>query len=491
MSRIVWLTLLALASAVAAAQDTPDHPDKLRYKPLAFEPPDPAAMRSVLANGIVLYAIEDRSRPLVELQVLARTGAFWEPKGKEGLAAMCGSLMRTGGTARHQPDLLDEEIDFIAAEIGVSIGETSGSASLSVVSKDLDEGLALLFEILREPAFRQDKIDLAKAQLLQSMRARNDNTASIESREANLLLYGDYPVNALPTQASIESITREDLIAFHRTAFAPGGLVIAAAGDFDRKSLEASLLRLTDGWSAEAAKREVPAVSHRAKGGVYTFHKDGENINQGRVTMAHLGIDVHHPKVHTLRLLSYILGSGGFTSRLMQRVRTEEGLAYDVRSGYAPGIVYPGTFRIQFQSKSESCLYAAKLCLEELRKMQAQPVGEQELKEAIQFFLDGFPGFFFSTRYQTVSTYATAELNGLPRDYYRTYREKIAAVTPQDILAAAKEFCRPEDFIIVVVGNVAAIKAGDGKHDVRLEQFGAVQDLPLPDPMSLERPKRE
>jgi zinc protease len=173
----------------------------------------------------------------------------------------------------------------------------------------------------------------------------------------------------------------------------------------------------------------------------------------------------------------------------MQKVRTEEGLAYDVRSDLRPGIVYPLVFRITFQSKSESCAYAAKLCLEEFERLKKDGVSEKELKDAQQFFLDAFPGLFFSTKLQTAGTFAQAELLGIPKDYYLTYREKIAKVTPAEIQRVAREHLHPEKFAWVVVGNIPAIKKGDGKHPVTLADLGTVVDVPLADPLTLERPR--
>jgi zinc protease len=203
--------------------------------------------------------------------------------------------------------------------------------------------------------------------------------------------------------------------------------------------------------------------------------------------MGHLGVDLHHPDVQAIRVMSYILGAGGFSSRLMQRVRSQEGLAYDVRSDLRPGYVYPFPFKILFQSKSESCAYAASLCLEEIAKIRKDGVTAEELKAAQQFYLDAFPGLFFSTKLQTASTFAQAELLGFPKDYYTTYREKIAKLTPDDLRRVAQEHLHPEKFAWVVVGNIPAIQAGDGTHPVKLADLGTVVPVPLSDPYTLER----
>ncbi len=489
--RRVALSLLLALGACSSAPDLPPHPDRLVYAPLRFDVPDAAGLRVPLSTGAPAYLIEDPTLPMVDLQIFVRTGSFADPKGKEGLADLCASLMRTGGTATLAPDALDEELDFLAANLSVSLGDVSGTASLSVLAKDLDRGLAILTDVLKNPAFRPEKLDVLKAQALDGLRARNDSTAAIEAREANLLFYGDYPLNRLATKASVESITREDLAGFHKAWFHPSRFVVAAAGAFKKAELVAKLEAAFKDWGpAGSAALQVPKAAHVATPGIRCFHKDGKNINQGRVTMGHLGVDVRHPDVQAIRVMSYILGAGGFSSRLMQKVRTEEGLAYDVRSDLRPGTAYPLPFKIVFQSKSESVAYAAKLCLEELAKIQKDGVTEAELAAAKAFYVDAFPGLFFATKSQTAATYAQAEMLGLPKDYYLTYREKIAALTTGEIRRVAREHLKPANFAWVVVGNIPAVKKGDGKHPVTLADLGPVTDVPLADPATLERPTK-
>lgn len=486
MKRVAWLFLVLIA-----AQDVPDHPDRLRYKTLTFEAPNPESMRVSLPHNAAAYLLEDPALPLVHVQIQFRGGAFWTPRDKAGLAGMTGTVMRTGGTKRRAPRELDEELDFLAAELSIGIGDTSGNASLSVLSKDLDKGLEILTDVLRHPEFRQEKIDLLKAQVMDQLKARNDSTGSIETREAGLLFYGDYPSNVLPTRASVESITREDMIALHEKLVHPSNFIIAASGNFKRDDMAKKLEKFVSAWEDRAPNAfDIPPVAHVPTPGVYVIHKEGKNINQGRVTIGHLGIKYDHPDAFALRVMNYIYGGGGFSSRLMQKVRSDEGLVYDVHSAFQPGMLYVGTMRIRFQSKSESCLYAAKLCLQELDRIRKDGVGEQELKETIQFYLDGFPGFFFSTPFDTVKTFANAELLGLPKDYYHTYRDKLAKVTAEDCKRVANELLRPENFMFIFVGNVPAIRKGDGIHEIRMEDFGAVTEIPLPDPLTLERPAK-
>jgi predicted Zn-dependent peptidase len=480
------LLALLLLCACAAGQDVPDHPDQLKYPPLTFDVPDAAAMRSVLKGGVPAYLVEDPSLPMVDVQIYVKAGSFSEPKGKEGLADLTASLMRTGGTAGRTPQALDEELEYLAASLNVGLGDVSGSVSLSLLAKDLDKGLEILVDVLRKPAFAADRLATLKAQVMDGLKARNDSTAAIEGRESNRLFYGDFPVNRLPTKASIEGITREDLAAFHRVSFHPSRFIVAAAGAFQKEALAAKLEAAFADWpAAEGEAPKVPALPAEPTPAIHCFHKDGKNINQGRVTMGHLGLPVTHPDVQAVRVMSYIFGAGGFSSRLMQRVRTEEGLAYDVRSDLRPGTAYALPYKITFQSKSESCIRAAKLCLEELAKLQKEGPTEKEVEAAKAFFIDAFPALYFATRIQTAATFAQAELVGLPANYHRDMRAKIAAVSAAEVKRVAAEHFRPERFTWIVVGNIPAIKSGGA-----LSEFGTVIDVPLPDPYTLERPAR-
>ncbi|HLY10728.1 MAG TPA: pitrilysin family protein, partial [Planctomycetota bacterium] len=301
---------LLVGSALLPAQEIPEHPDKLKYPPLQFEVPDAAAMRTTLSTGTPAYLIEDPSLPIVDLRILIRGGAFSEPAGKEGVADLTADLMRTGGTATRDPNAVDEEIDFLAANVSVGVEDVSGSASLSILSKDLDKGLAILMDLLRNPSFRQDKLETLKAQTLDAIKARNDRTSSIEAREVNLTFYGpDYPINRLSTKASIDSITREDLKAFHAAWVHPSRFIVAAAGAFRKDALIAKLESAFKEWPAApggtpSGPVTAPKVTYSAKPGIYCFNKEGKNITQGRVTMGHMGVDLRHPDVQAIRVMS-------------------------------------------------------------------------------------------------------------------------------------------------------------------------------------------
>ena len=212
------------APGLALGQPVPSHPNQLTFAPLEFEPPDAAGHRHVLSNGTVVFVVEDHTLPLVNLSVTVRTGAYLDPEGRAGLAGLTGSQIRAGGTTTLAAADFDEEAAFLAAQIGSSIGATSGRASFNCLTKDLDATLDLFFDMLRHPGFDQSRLDLAKRRMLQQMERRNDSTQSIESREWGRLMRGGdhFTTQAAPTRASVESITRDDLIEFHERYFQPG-----------------------------------------------------------------------------------------------------------------------------------------------------------------------------------------------------------------------------------------------------------------------------
>ncbi|MDQ5856862.1 MAG: insulinase family protein, partial [Acidobacteriota bacterium] len=223
----------------------PSRPEKLSFPPLTYEPPSPAEYRVKLASGPVAYVVPDKELPLVNLVVYVRAGQYLVPAGKEGLADLTGYLLARGGTKSKTAEELEERLAFLAAQLNSAVGETQGSVSLNLLSKDLDEGLAILREVLTAPRFQDDKIALRKQQALQAMKQRNDESAAIEARERGFLAFGEeFFSNRFDTEASVKALTKADLEGFHRKWFYPGQFVVAASGDFDRAVMVGKLEKL-------------------------------------------------------------------------------------------------------------------------------------------------------------------------------------------------------------------------------------------------------
>ncbi|MFW6198287.1 MAG: M16 family metallopeptidase [Acidobacteriota bacterium] len=305
------LTLAVSGSSTAAQQQIPAHPSELEFPPLDFEPPSPDEYRHELDNGVPVFVVEDHELPLVNVQLLVRTGEYTRPAvDSPGLAGLTGSQIRAGGTASMTASEFDEEVDFLAAQMGSRVGETQGGANMNCLAKDLDRCLELFFEMLREPRFQEDRLELAKSQRLQQMERRNDSTASIEGREWSRLVYGpDHFSTVAATESDIEAITREDLIAFHEFAFHPGNFVLAVSGDVTPGDILPRLTEAMSGWDQGPEPGAVPGPDHELEPGLYLVHK--EDVNQGRVSIGHLATTRDDPNRHALQVMNDILGGGG------------------------------------------------------------------------------------------------------------------------------------------------------------------------------------
>ena len=478
--------------ALSQAQEIPDRPEKLTFPPLIYDAPNPADYRVELESGAIVYIYPDRERPLIDLSVNVRGGSYLDPKGKEGLASLTGYLMARGGIPSSPADELDEELEFLAARLSSSFGGLSGSVGLNLLSKDADRGFEILRAVLAAPSFQEDKLALRKTQTLQGLKQRNDDSKNIESRERNFLAYGErFWFNRHTTAASLESIRREDLLAFHHEWVHPKNFIVSVSGDFDRNEM----LKLLDGvfaaWPHPGKK--APPVSQEqkyGKPGVYIVNKD---VNQGRVSIMLPGIRWDDPDYYAIQVMNDVLGGGGFTSRITNRVRSDEGLAYSARSAFPGGVYYPVVFRAGFQSKSSTVAYATSIVLEEIERITREPVTKEELLTTKKSFIDTFPNNFASAA-QVVSAFASDEMIGRyakQPHYWANYRDNIESVDIAAVQHVAKQRLKLDQMIILIVGQKEAILKGHSDHPVKLGHLvkGGVIELPMRDPLTMQPAK--
>ncbi len=491
-------TALALPAAAASKKarkgGVPDHPSKLSFAPLEFSVPSPDGYRHELPGGIPVWIAEDHDLPLATVAVTLRAGSFLEGEGETGVASTTGAMLRQGGTTALSPEEFDEKADFLAANVSAFTGDTRGGATINCTTNVLDECLDLLFDMMRNPRFDEKRLEIRKDDLLEGIKQRNDDAGSILGREWAWLLYGeDHFSTRQLTGAEVEALSSDTLRAWHAKYWRPDLMMFTVAGDVDTKSILAGLASRVEGWSAEGpdVPWPPPAPTHEAGPGVYHVEKD---IPQGKVRIGHRSVkwdDYSDKRFYAAMVMNDILGGGGFTSRMVKRIRSDEGLAYSAGSSFGIGTYWPATFAINYQSKNATVAFAAQIAIGLVETIRTDLVSEEELRVAKGSFIDSFPRRFESPA-QVVSTFAEDEFSGRPHSYWSEYRDRIRAVTREDVRNAAKEFLHPDKFVFLVVGKWDEIAPGDPDGKASMAEFfgGEVTRLPLRDPMTL-RPLEE
>jgi len=495
MKRRNFLALAAAGSQAlfAAEGDIPLHPTDLKFPALDFEPPNPADYRHELPGGAVGYLVEDHQLPLVSVSLIVRTGAYLVAPEHTGLASMTGSQMRSGGTKSMSARDFDEESAFLATRISCGIGATSGRAAMSCLKQNLDVSLNMFFDMLRHPGFDPERLEISRARRLQGMQRRNDEISSIAGREYSRLMRGDHFSARSSTQATIESITPDLMRELQQKYFHPASFYFAVSGDFDTKEMIDRLgeYLTAQGWPAE--KPEVPAVpapTHKPTPGVYFVNKSG--VNQSSVQIGQLGIARKNPDHIAVGIMNDILGGGGFVSRIMSRVRSDEGLAYSAGSSFSPGLYYPGTFTASFQSKNPTCAEASTIVLEEIAKMRETRPTDEELATSRNYAVEVFPRYF-AVAGQVAGTFAADEYSGREKGYWEKYRDRVSAVSADDVQSVAQKYLKPEELAILAVGAEAEMLAGNPDKPQygfrKLAEDGKINVIPLPDPMTMVYPE--
>jgi zinc protease len=483
------LLLAASPSPAPGAVEIPPRPEQLKYPPFTFTPPAAKDHRAVLSSGPVVYLAENRELPLVNVSLVFHGGTYLDPPGKEGLTELAGYLLTRSGTETRTPEQLEERLAFLAARLSSGWSDDRGAVTLNLLSKDLDEGLGILREVLTGARFAPERIRLAKDQTLAEMRQRNDDSAVIEARERGFLAWGpDFYANRYETKASLEAISRDDLVAFRKKWVHPRNVLVAVSGDFDRAAMLKKLEVLFADWPTPGeAAPPVPKPDYRMVPGTFLVDKD---VNQGRVSIMLPGILRTDPDDFAALVMNDVLGGGGFTSRITIRVRSEEGLAYQAYSTLAGGVWYPGVWRASFQSKARTAAWASEIVLQEMTRMREKGISDEELATAKASFIDTFPRWF-ATKARLVDALLDEEFTGRYRTdpaYFANYCANIGKVTAAEAQRAARKLLDPGKVTLLVVGKKVDLLNPDPKHPVSFSALtgGKLTELPLRDPMTMK-----
>lgn len=448
--------------------------EELTFEPIEFKPPVPE--KRMLSNGMVLYLLEDHELPLFNISGLIKTGDIYDPADKVGLSSIFASVMRTGGTVSREPDALNEELESMAASVEVGMSREYGTINLSTLAEDIEKGLEIFADVLRNPAFREDKLELRKQQSVERIRRRNDNPIQLAWRNFSALLYGtDHPFGWYTEMEGIESITVDDLKAFHAKYYHPDNIMLAITGDFETETLIAQLEKVFKGWEPAAiAFPDVPTVDPTPKPSVNYIFKD---LPQSVMLIGHFGIKrtPDFPDFFALRVMNDILGEGGFTSRLMREVREKHGLAYMVGSIMQTSYyTNPGEWFAYSQTRTEKTAEAISLIVDVVKGLRDTPVPEAELQRTKDSLINSFV-FGFESSAQIAFQQMMLDYRGYAPGFLETYTDNIAKVTAADVQAVAQKYLHPDALTIVTVGNKA-------KFDRPLDEFGDVNVIEIEQP---------
>lgn len=446
LAAAVLFTVLASAQTKTQSFSYKD----LKYPPLGqVKVPEPT--EATLSNGMRVFLLEDHELPLVNGSATIRTGNLFDPPDKIGLADLTAGVLRSGGTSAKSGDQLDVELENIAASVESSMGETSASVSFNALKETADTALGIFKDVLTDPGYRQDKIDLLLSQMRSGISRRNDDPDGIPDRELSRIVYGrDTPYGWQVEYADLDRIHRDDLVKFYQRYYFPKNIMLAVYGDFNTAEMKDKLEKLFGGWKAE--QQPVPAfppVTAKPAPGVYLADK--EDVTQTFFSIGELGGMLRDPDYAALEVAADILG-GGFRSRLFQQIRTRLGYAYNVAAVWSATYDHPGTFRIVGSTKSATTTETIEAIQAELAKIRDKPVTDAELKEAKDGVLNAFV-FSFDSPQKTLNRAMRYAYFGYPKDFIFQYQKAVEAVTAADVLRVAKAHFLPENLAIVAVGN--------------------------------------
>ena len=444
---LAWLSLCGTATAqVRWPSEGPPRP--LAARDVKFPP----YSLQTLPNGLQVVAVLHHEQPVVSMRLLIRAGGSFDPKAKLGLAHLTASLLDQGTTTKSAQEIADA-IDFIGGAMGTGAGTDLSYLNMIVMKDSFDAGMRMLSDMARNPTFAQDEIDRQKQQMLSSLRVSLEDPDYVANAVFDRLVYGFHPYG-LPQSGmpdTIPAITRDDLVAFHRKYFAPNNAIFAVVGDVTADEAFEEAKKVFGDWP----RRDVPADDFidppDPTRRVIVVNK--ADAVQTEVRVGHLGVPRKSPDYMALNLAVRILGGEG-SNRLHQVLRTERGLTYGAQASFDT-LKRAGDVQAQTNTRSEATGEVLRLIVDEFWRLQRERVSEREVNDAKAYLTGSFP-----LTIETPDAIAMQVLNvlfyDLPVEQLQTFRERVNAVTPDDVQRVARAYLKPDRLSVVLVGNAAA-----------------------------------
>lgn len=453
---VLTLTIiLALGGSSPASAGTARHYTELEF-PALRDIQIPDFERYELPNGLVVYLMEDHELPLVTGSATFRTGERLVPAAQAGLGEIMGDAMRLGGSESYPADQLNQVLEQRAASVETAVDIDSGSATFNALSEDLEEVFTIFADVVQRPAFAPDRIEFLKNQYRGSIQRRNDNPDDIASREFRKLVYGsESPYARTYEYSTLNNFTREDIINFYQASVRPDQTILAIAGDIDPEGMKQLIAEQFGDWQAAPEAPTLPEAptAEQAKAGVFIV--DQPQLSQSTIQIGHIGGQRNAPDYAELAVMNEVLN--GFGGRLFNEIRSRQGLAYVVYAFWAARYDYDGTFIGGGQTRSEATVPFIQSVTKEIARIRQNPVSVEELTRAQDSVLNSFV-FNFQNPEQTLSRLVRYEYYGYPQDFVFQFREDVANTTAEAVQAAAQQHLKPEDLVVLVVGNAAEIQ---------------------------------
>ncbi|MEX2534122.1 MAG: pitrilysin family protein [Trueperaceae bacterium] len=470
-----WAPLVALGAgwlllAQVLAQPAPDAwpaPSQLDPEAIDYSPPEPREAR--LHNGMIVYLLEDRTLPLVRGVAYVRAPSLYDPTEKAGLAAMTAALLREGGAGSVSADEMDIRLEQSAASVEARADSVLAAVTFDTLSDTLAEVLPLWRDVLVDPRFETERVEVHRRRQLEAIRRVVDDPVQLALREFFYRVAEGHPSGTYPTEDTVAGITRDDLIAFHESYYGPANTVIALAGDFDGDEMLATLEELLGNWQAVVdSPPELPAFEGDPGPKVYLVAKD---IGQSVVVIGHPAVHAYTAEYNDLDVANHILGGGGFNSWLFEEIRTRRGLAYATASVLTQGFDYPGVFVAYSISPAQATAQVVELILDQMERLRDQGVAPAELERARETILNQSL-FRYTSAASIAQRAARVRLLGLDPGYYEHYLANLQEITVAEIQQVAREELHPDRAVIMVVGDPQ-------QFDRSPEEFGEVVTIEL------------
>jgi zinc protease len=442
LKKLLGIFFIVILAATAAAQDS--------------APSQVLGVRQELPNGLVWLFSEQHSLPLVSVKILIKGGVLRDPPEKAGLANLT-ALLLTQGTKKRSATQIAQDVDFLGARLGAAGSDDYTSVSLTVLKNNLGPALDLLKDILFNPAFSREEMKRKISQLKASFQTDEDEPGIVASRAFHRRLFGNNPYAHPPkgTPESLTAIDSKDLVAFHDKFYRPNNAIMTVVGDLSPEEAQEWVTKTFGEWKGAP----IPDLKVPPPPGLKNTEKIiiDKSITQANIIWGFLGISRNNPDFYALQVLNYILGGGGFTSRLMNNIREDRGLAYSVASGFEAGLE-PGAFAVNLETKNQSAGESVAQIIDEVKRVRSQPVSATELADAKSYLIGSFPAKMDSVA-KRAGLLAYVEFYGLGLDYPWRYPSLINNLTPADLQKTAEEYLHPERYLLVVVGRQSEMPA--------------------------------